>query len=153
MNKPSRSFRRIAGAAIIIATVLFLVLLLDPWFIKTAPIENKIRSLVAKHSGDAVTFQRVDLSLLPRPRLIVRTVDISFRGIVTGKLASAHIYPELLPLLLGRIHIAKVRLEQPDLVLEFSENGEEKQEKKGPVSPEEQRKKIASVIAAIRTVA
>jgi len=153
MNKPSRSFRRIAGAAIIIATVLFLVLLLDPWFIKTAPIENKIRSLVVAHTGDAVTFQRVALSLLPRPRLIVRTVDISFRGIVTGKLASAHIYPELLPLLLGRIHIAKVRLEQPDLVLDFSENGEEKQEKKGPVSPEEQRKKIASVIAAIRTVA
>jgi hypothetical protein len=153
MNKPSRSFRRTAVTAIIIAIALFLALLLAPWFIKTAPIENKIRSLVAKHTGDAVTFQRVDLALLPRPRLIVRAVGISFRGIVTGKLASVHIYPELLPLLLGRIHIAKVRLEQPDLVLEFSENSEDKQEKKGPVSPEEQREKIASVIAAIRTVA
>ena len=49
MKKLSRTFRRIAGAAIIIAIALFLALLLAPWFIKTAPIENKIRSLVAKH--------------------------------------------------------------------------------------------------------
>ena len=109
----------------IIATVLVLALLLAPWFIKIAPIENKIRSLVAEHTGDAVTFERVDLSLLPRPRLIVRAVNISFRGMVTGTLESVHIYPELLPLLLGRIHIAKVRLERPDLVLEFSESGED----------------------------
>ena len=99
MNKLSRTFRRIAVAAIFIAIALF-ALLLAPWFIKTAPIENKIRSVVAAHTGDAVSFQRIDLSLLPRPRLIVRSVGISFRGIVTGKLASAHIYPELLPLLL-----------------------------------------------------
>ncbi len=153
MKKPSRTFRRIARAAIIIVSALFLVLLLAPWFIRTAPIENKIRSLVAEHTGDAVTFQRVDLSLLPRPRLIVRTVGISFPGTMTGTVGSAHIYPELLPLLRGRIHIAKVLLEQPDLVLEFSEHREETQEKKRRVSPEEQRKKIASVIDKIRSFA
>jgi hypothetical protein len=153
MKKFSRTVRRIAGAAIVIAIALSLALLLAPWFIRMAPIENKIRSMVVAYTGDAVTFQRIDLSLLPRPRLIVRMVGISFRGIVTGKLESAHIYPELLPLLVGRIHIAKVRLERPDLVLEFSENSEDKREKKGPVSLEEQREKIASVISAIRTVA
>jgi len=67
MQNPSRLFRRIAGAAIIIAIALFLVLLIAPWFIKTAPIENKIRDVVAQHTGDAVTFQHVDLSLLPAP--------------------------------------------------------------------------------------
>jgi len=72
---------------------------------------------------------------------------------VTGKLESVHVYPELLPLFLGRIHIAKVRLEKPDLVLEFSEDREETQEQKGPMSLEEQRTRIASVIASIRTVA
>jgi len=153
MQNPSRLFRRIAGAAIIIAIALFLVLLIAPWFIKTAPIENKIRDVVAQHTGDAVTFQHVDLSLLPRPSFIVRAAVISFRGIVTGKLESVHVYPELLPLFLGRIHIAKVRLEKPDLVLEFSEDREETQEQKGPMSLEEQRTRIASVIASIRTVA
>jgi len=153
MRRISRSSRRIAGAAIILATALFLVLLLAPWFIKTAPIENKIRSLVAKHTGDTVTLQRIDISLLPRPRLIIRTVGISFRGTVTGTMESVHIYPELLPLLRGRIHIAKVLLERPDLVMEFSEHRERKQEKKGPVSPEEQRAKIASAIASIRSLA
>ena len=153
MRRISRSSRRIAGAAIILATALFLVLLLAPWFIKTAPIENKIRSLVAKHTGDTVTLQRIDISLLPRPRLIVRKVGISFRGTVTGTMESVHIYPELLPLLRGRIYIAKILLERPDLVMEFSEHRERRQEKKGPVSPEEQRAKIASAIASIRSLA
>jgi hypothetical protein len=153
MKKLSRSSRRIAGAAIIIVTSLFLVLLLAPLFIKTAPIENKIRSVVAEQTGDAVTFQRIDLSLLPRPRLIVRTVGISFPGSVTGTVGSVHIYPELLPLFLGRIHIAKVRLERPDLVLELSEHREKKQKKKGPVSWTEQQTKIASVIISIRSFA
>ena len=121
MRKISKSSRRVAWAAIFIATVLLLVLLFVPLFIKTGPIENKIRSLVAKHTGDAVTLQRIDISLLPRPRLIVRTVGISFPGTVTGTVGSAHIYPKFLPLLLGRIQIAKVRLEQPDIVLEFFE--------------------------------
>ena len=119
MKRISISSRRIVGAAIIIVTALFLVLLLAPWFIKTAPIENKIRSLVAKHTSDTVTLQRIDISLLPRPRLIVRRVGISFRGMVTGTMESVHIYPELLPLLRGRIHIAKVLLERPDLYKEF----------------------------------
>ena len=153
MRRISRSSRRIAVAAIIIATVLLLVLLFVPLFIKTAPIEHKIRSLVAKHTGDAVTLQRIDISLLPRPRLIVRTVGISFPGMVMGTLESVHIYPELLPLFRGRIHIAKVLLERPALVMEFSEHRERRQEKKEPVSPEEQRTKIASAIASIRSFA
>ncbi len=153
MKKISRSSRRIAWAAIVIATALFLMLLLAPWFIKTAPIENKIRSLVAKHTGDTVTLERIDISLLPRPRLIVRTVGIAFRGALTGTLESVHIYPELLPLFHGRIHIAKVLLERPDFVMEFSEHREQRHEKRGPVSPEEQRAKITSAIASIRTLA
>ncbi len=152
MQPPSRSFRRIAWAAIIIITALILVLLLAPWFITTAPIESKIRSLVAKHTGDAVTFQSVRLSLFPRPQLIVRKAGISFHGTATGMLKSVRIYPELLPLLLGRIHVARVYLEQPDLVLEFSESGERIPEK-GPVSRAEHQKKIAAAIAAIRSFA
>ncbi|HET7318284.1 MAG TPA: AsmA-like C-terminal domain-containing protein, partial [Nitrospirota bacterium] len=100
-----------------------------------------------------VTLQHIDVSLLPRPRLIVRAVGISFRGTLTGTLESAHIYPELLPLLRGRIHIAKVLLERPDLVMEFSEHRERRQEKKRPVPPGEQRAKIASAIASIRSLA
>ena len=153
MSKLSRSFRRTAGEVIIFAAALFLMLLFAPWFIKTTPFENKIRSLVAEYTGDAIAFQRIEFSLLFRPRLIVRTVGISFRGAVTGTVASIHIYPELLPLFLGRIHIAKVRLERPDLILEFPEHREQKQKQKGPVSFAEQQTKIASVIASIRSLA
>jgi hypothetical protein len=153
MRKISRSSGRIAKAAIIIATVLLVVLLFFLLFIKTSPIENKIRSFVAKHTGEAVTLQRIDISLLPRPRLIVRTVGISFPGTVVGTLESVHIYPELLPLFRGRIQIAKVLLERPNLVMDFSEHREQGQGKKGPVSPEEQRTKFDSAIASIRSLA
>src|SRR5512134_1769111 len=152
MKKLTRSSRRIIGAAII-TTALFLMLLLAPLFIKTAPIENKLRSLVAKHTGNAVTFQHVELSLLLRPRLIVHTVGISFPGTVTGTLESVHVYPELLPLLLGRVRIAKVGLDRPDLALELSEHREKKRKKKGAVPPEQLQEKIASVIASIRSLA
>ena len=57
------------------------------------PIENKIRSVVAKQTGDDVAFQRIEFSLLPRLRLVVRTAGISFLGAVTGTAVSIHIYP------------------------------------------------------------
>jgi hypothetical protein len=153
MRKILRSSGRIAKAAIIITAVLLVVMLFFPLFIKTAPIENKIRSLVTKYTGEAVTLQRIDISLLPRPRLIIRTVGISFPGTVVGTLESVHIYPELLPLFRGRIQIAKVLLERPDLVMDFSEHRDGGQGKKGPVSPEEQRTKFDSAIASIRSLA
>jgi hypothetical protein len=153
MRRLSRLFRRTAGAAIIIVTALFLVLLFGKWFIKTAPIENKIRSLLATYAGDAVTIQGIDLTLLPRPGIIVHSVGIAFPGAVTGKLDSVHLYPELLQLLLGRIRIAKVQLVQPDLALELTEHRERMPKKNGRMSPDVQRAKIASVIASIRSFA
>ena len=133
MKKLSRTFRRIAGAAIIIAIALFLALLLAPWFIKTAPIENKIRSVVAAHTGDAVTFQRVDLSLPPRPRLIVRSVGISFRGVRNSN--NDHISARLFRFSVGGLRVAEGSAGTTQPCPEVSKNSEDNREE--PVSLKE----------------
>jgi len=67
---------------------LFFGLLFVHWMMKTTPIVNKVRSVMGEYAGDAVASQRIELSILSRPRLIVRMVGISFHGTVMGTVES-----------------------------------------------------------------
>ncbi len=105
----------------LILSFLLVLILLATWLINREPIQGKIRRAVTAQAGNLVTFRHLDLALLPRPHLTLTRAAVSVPGSISAVAQTAVVYPEILPLFTGRMLIARVRLEDPDVVVKLSE--------------------------------
>jgi hypothetical protein len=69
--------------------------------------------------GGAVGFERLALSLFPRPCVTARDVRLDLPERLAGSAAEIDICLKLLPLLQGRVAVDSARLRSPDILLPF----------------------------------
>ena len=136
----------LTGIVLVLAAIL---LGLASRYINSEPAQNNIRKIVTQQLGELVTYQRAYLSIFPRPGLAFSQVVITIPQTTAISAQSASIYPELLPLLIGKVRLAKLKLEAPDITINIPEKSE--QEKQDKSSFKETVADIDSVIASIRT--
>lgn len=140
-------FGWLTGIVLVLTTIL---LLLFSRYINSEPTQKKIREVVTQQLGELVTYKRAYLSVFPRPGLAFSQVVITIPKITNISAQSASIYPELLPLFVGNVRIAKLKLEAPDIIIDIPEKSvQEKQAK--PASFKETVSDIDSVIKSIRS--
>ena len=144
-TKKSRTARRIAATALSIPLLLIILVLTTTWLINRAPVQNRVRQGVEQRTGNMVTFRSLRLSLLPRPRLALYQVRVNVAGSMDITIPRARIYPEVLPLLTGRVRIAKVKLDDPALSMDLKEEPE--------AAPEEPRALFEETRSDIETAA
>ncbi|MBW2063408.1 MAG: AsmA-like C-terminal domain-containing protein [Deltaproteobacteria bacterium] len=106
------------GAVVILLLVLLLVL---PKFVNIAPIKEKIQVKVSQAVGGEVEFQRIELLLLPRPRVEIRQGLFSIPGKIDGKWKSLKLSLKIWPLFRGQFSIANIWLESPDFKIALPE--------------------------------
>ena len=80
-----------------VLAALLVLLLLATWFINHGPLQVRIRNAVAARTEGFLTFRQLHLSLLPRPHLTLNDTVLTIPGRATGSVASANVYPEILP--------------------------------------------------------
>ncbi len=134
-------------------SLLLVLIFLATWIINREPIQGKIKNAVAARTGKLLTFRHLDVALLPRPQLTLTGAAASVPGPVVADVRSVVVYPEILPLLRGRILIARVRLEDPEVVVKLSEEPGAESAEEARTSFAETRAEFESVMQQVRKVA
>lgn len=116
--------------ALIFGLFIFFALCL-PYLINLEPVKEKILTFLSRRMEGKVQFQKIDLFYFPRPRVEVHRVNLAIHEKVAGTLKSVRVYPELLPLLKGKLRITEVQIESPDFTIQFPAAREEGKGKPG----------------------
>jgi uncharacterized protein involved in outer membrane biogenesis len=119
LSKRRGLFWLIGGVVVLAAAILVALTILLPRFINSAEFRKKIATGVSERIGGRVTFEAIDLSFFPLLQFVIRDVNLSIPTKVYGTVGSVRVYSEILPLLTGKVRIAKIHLSAPnfDLIL------------------------------------
>jgi uncharacterized protein involved in outer membrane biogenesis len=61
-----------------------------------------------------VSYEKIDISLFPRPQVTIEGLRLSYPRTFKGTLRSLSIAPQILPLFKGRVQFSKIRIQEPD---------------------------------------
>src|SRR3990172_2658351 len=99
----------------IVTVLLTAVTFLTPVYLNSASVKGGIEAAVSnKLSGGTMSYEKIDLSLFPRPHLSITKLKLHYPRTFRGTLQSLSVYPQLVPLLSGKLRFAKIRIEEPD---------------------------------------
>jgi hypothetical protein len=109
-------FRIIGGLGVVLGLVLVFCLL-APKLIDLEPFRQKAVAGFYERTGGDLDYERMDLSFLPRPCVIIQKAKVRIPDKGAGGVESLAVYPRVLSLLKGEIRVAEVRAEAPDFVV------------------------------------
>src|SRR4030067_2921844 len=117
MSTKKKIFLWFAGVTGFLLVLILTLALFASRIIDAKYVKEKIVASISQTFSGSVNFQKVDISLLPRPRVTINQAQLSLPEKAEGTIGSLKIYPELLPLLSGNIRIAKIQAEVSDFSL------------------------------------
>ena len=120
-----------AGAVLLLLVIAAVAL---PRLVNTDAVKNAIEGTISRELGGTMTYDRVVLSILPRPRIVLNRPKIDIPRKVSAALESVEIYPAILPLLTGEIQVRDVRLENPVVTVLLPEVPSGKKVKQRPAA-------------------
>jgi len=122
-------------ALLLILLVAFVLLL--PYLVNLESIKEKIEGLLFQQVGGRVGYQKIDLFYFPRPGVKAHQITFSVDEKVAGTAQSVQVYPELAALFKGKLRVARVQVESPDVTIRFPiEPAEVKERPEGTVLKE-----------------
>ena len=110
----------------VVVTVAVVILLaalgvaLAPRWINAGAVHARIESAASSALGGTLTFERIDLSWLPRTEVAIRAVKLSVPGKASGSVRAVRASAALLPLLRGRVQLSTVGVDGLDLAVDLS---------------------------------
>ncbi len=110
-----------AGVCAALVALLSAAVILLPRLVNTEQARSKIENVISRELGGTFLYDRITLSVLPRPRIVVHQPKIEIPGKVSAALESVDIYPAILPLLRGKIQVKDVHLENPVVTIPLPE--------------------------------
>ena len=108
------------GLGIILLALVLLLTVVAPRVISSASVKARIRTEFSRAVGGTLDFDRLGVSLFPRPGVVVYGAALAIPEKGSGTVESVKACPQLLPLLRGKVRIGKVRIEQPVFRLDLS---------------------------------
>jgi len=103
-----------AIAAGFLAILIFAVTVAVPLYLSSAAVKNKIQTAVQEKLSGKVSYEKIDISLFPRPRVTIEGLSLAYPRTFRGTLRSLSIAPQILPLFRGRVQFSKIRIQGPD---------------------------------------
>ena len=86
-----------------------------PKLIDSEAVKAKVRSEIKETAGVEIDFKHLVLDIFPHPHVIFDQVTLSIPQVVRGEAVSMSIHPKILPLFLGNVKIASLRLDSAEL--------------------------------------
>ena len=103
-----------ALAAAVPAVLIFAVTVVVPLYLSSAGVKTMLQTAVQEKLGGKVSYEKIDVSLFPRPRVTVIGLSLAYPRTFRGTLRSLSIAPQILPLLKGRVQFSEIRIQEPD---------------------------------------
>ena len=114
MIKLKRKHFWCAAIAGFLAIVMIAVTVVVPIYLNSAGVKNKIQTAVEEKLGGKVSYEKIDISLFPRPQVTIEGLRLAYPRTFRGTLRSLSIVPQILPLFKGRVQFSKIRIQEPD---------------------------------------
>ncbi|HEY6010856.1 MAG TPA: AsmA family protein, partial [Nitrospirota bacterium] len=103
-----------SGVVSLLAVLLIAIVVLAPAYLDSTGVKSKIQAAVSEKLGGKVSYERIDLSLFPRPHVIIRQLRLAYPRTFRGTLQSLTIYPRLFPLFRKQFRFSKIQVQEPD---------------------------------------
>ena len=128
-----RTLARILLWTLVAAVILSaFAAILVPRLINTDSVRNAIVSTISRELGGTLTFDRIVLSVLPRPRIVLKRPRIELPRKLVAQLDSLDIAPSFLHLLAGQFRVHAVYLSRPAVTFLLPEGPSARKEKQQP---------------------
>lgn len=101
-------------AAGCLAIVILSVTIGVPIYLNSAGIKEQIQTAAAEQLGGTVSYEKIAITLFPRPRATVEGLSLAYPRTFKGTLRSLSIAPQILPLFVGRVKFSSIRIQEPD---------------------------------------
>jgi len=137
----------------IVIVFIAIGLLLGSLYSNSEPMQKRIGAIITQQVGDVVKFERAGLSIFPRLGLALNQVNINISAGTFIRAESVNIYPQILPLLIGKVKIAKVKFEEPDIIVDIAEKPPQGAIKDKTSTPAEILENVTSVVSSVQSVA
>ncbi len=109
-----RNHSWLALVAGILAILIFAVTVAVPLYLSSTGVKSKIQAAVQEKLSGKVSYEKLDISLFPRPRVTIQGVSLAYPRTFKGTLRSLSIAPQILPLFKGRVQFSLIRIQEPD---------------------------------------
>jgi hypothetical protein len=155
MSRRRKIFLWIVGSLICLTSFLVGFLLLLPYLVNLESVRDKIEALLFQQVGGRVEYQKIDLFYFPRPGVKALQVTVSLDEKVGGTAQSVQVYPELTALFKGKLRVARIQIESPDVTLSFpAERAEVKERPEGTALKEVEEivARVAAIVPRLKVV-
>ncbi len=98
----------------ILAIILIALLVFGNLYLNSASTKDKLQAVAAEKLGGKVSYERIDISLFPRPHVVIKKLHLAYPRTFRGTLQSLSIYPQILPLFEGKLLYSKIQILGPD---------------------------------------
>jgi hypothetical protein len=106
----------------VLLVALFLLLaVVAPRIVSDESIQVRLRDEFARATGGTLDFDRIGITLFPVPGVVAHRAKITIPELCQGTLESVKLYPRILPLFRGKVHVGGLRIEQPAFELDLAE--------------------------------
>ena len=124
MSAKRKVFLSLAGGFVILASLLVALAAIAPRWVRLEPVKAEILARASRLLGGTVGCESLELSWFPRPRIALRSVELTIPGKARGKAKTVTVDLSLFPLLRGGYPFAAVRAEEPDIEVALPEKRE-----------------------------
>jgi hypothetical protein len=135
------------GLTVGLIVLLLLFIFLLPHLINLEMVQQNIVDRVSKEMGGRLKYQKVEILFFPRPYLAIRQADLSIPASIEGSLATLKVYPKIIPLFSGQVHLSELYIENPQLKFKLPSIAQKKIRKQPSLSPSDIRLAIGSALA------
>ncbi|HYA87030.1 MAG TPA: AsmA-like C-terminal domain-containing protein [Nitrospirota bacterium] len=105
----------------VLLALLSAAILVAPSYLNSTSIKAKIETAISQEFGGTIQYQRLNISIFPRPYIVFLGTHFSIPKTVKGVVKSISIYPQLSPLVKGKLFISRIRIQEPDLTITLPE--------------------------------
>ena len=104
--------RLLIGAAAVMLLLLGATFVLN-FVVQREDVHRRIEAEVSRRLGGEFAFQRIHLAFWPRPRVWLEQCRITLPPQTAGTFEAVSVYPDILPLLSGRLRVTRIKLAGP----------------------------------------
>ena len=139
----------ILGSILVLLLLVGILILFVPKFIDSDFVKREIVTHLSKRADAQVEITAVDFSFFPRPHAVIRKASLLVAEKVSAEIESLIIYPKIWPLLSGKLRIAVLEAESPEINIKLPQSKEPVKEAPDSSNRKDLREKLALVLAPI----
>ena len=149
MTKLKKISLWIIGCCVILVVLLSVLVLLADKLINQEAIINRIQTEASHAINGRVELQRLALSFFPQPHITIHQGSFSIPETASGTLTSLAIYPKILPLFIGKVQLARIDVNTPDIEIRLHKRSEPKDGNLKSLALETVEEKIGAALSLL----